>query len=144
MKRIIIFSLLVFQFSHASAQFTPNCSNIGQFIVNQVPLTETQINTIDALQQAQFPSVVRIQGPTTSFNCHNYAFVKSEGGNEFWLDTPGDDAFWNDGSYVSTSNITQANLKVSYQGDHTGVTTSTINKVISKWGAWGLYRHNIN
>ena len=81
--------------------------------------------------------------PTSSYNCHNYAFVKSEGGDEFWLNTPGDDEFWNDGSYISTTNISQQNLKVSYQGDHSAVTTSTPNLAISKWGSWGLYKHNI-
>jgi hypothetical protein len=30
---------------------------------------------------------------------------------------------------------------VSYQGDHSAVRTSTLNECISKWGAWGLYRH---
>ena len=59
--------------------------------------------------------------------------MKSEGGSEFWLNTPGDDAFWNDGSYSATTNTAQANLKVSYQGDHSAVTTSTSNQAISKW-----------
>ncbi|MFM7430084.1 MAG: T9SS type A sorting domain-containing protein, partial [Flammeovirgaceae bacterium] len=121
----------------------PNCTNISAYVVYTAPLTQAQINSINASQQSQFPNVVKLAEPTSSYNCHNYAFVKSEGGSEFWLNTPGDDAFWNDQSYVSTTNTAQANLKVSYQGDHSAVTTSVTNQAISKWGAWGLYRHNI-
>ncbi len=133
---------LVFS-SAAFAQLTPNCTDISPYVVYPPPLTQEQINSINASQQSQFPNVVKLAEPTSSYNCHNYAFVNSEGGPEFWLNTPGDDAFWNDASYVVSTSTTASNLKVSYQGDHTAVTTSVVNQAISKWGAWGLYRHNI-
>jgi hypothetical protein len=137
------FLIFVVGFNTTFGQLTPNCTDISAYVVYTAPLTQAQINSINASQQSQFPNVVKLAEPTSSYNCHNYAFVKSEGGSEFWLNTPGDDAFWNDQSYVSTTNTAQANLKVSYQGDHSAVTTSVTNQAISKWGVWGLYRHNI-
>ena len=137
------FLIFVVGFNTTFGQLTPNCMDVSAHVVYPAPLTQAQINSINASQQSQFPSVVKLAEPTSSYNCHNYAFVKSEGGSEFWLNTPGDDAFWNDQSYVSTTNTAQSNLKVSYQGDHSAVTTSIANQAISKWGSWGLYRHNI-
>jgi hypothetical protein len=43
---------------------------------------------------------------------------------------------------VQTSNTTGEGLRVSYQGDHSAVTTSTPGVCISKWGRWGRYIHN--
>lgn len=143
MRFLLTISLIAISANVSFGQFTPNCTDISSNIIYLAPLNQIQINDINQQQQSQFPNVVKLGEPTSSYNCHNYAFVKSEGGAEFWLNDPGDDAFWNDGSYVATTNTSQANLKVSYQGDHTAVTTSTSNQAISKWGAWGLYRHNI-
>ena len=96
------FLMIVVGFNTAFGQLTPNCTDISAYIVYPAPLTQAQINSINASQQSQFPNVVKLAEPTYSYNCHNYAFVKSEGGSEFWLNSPGDDAFWNDQSYVST------------------------------------------
>lgn len=70
-------------------------------------------------------------------------------GEVYWrrhiLNSPGDDAFWNDGSYVTTTYSSGTpNIRISYQGDHSAVTTYGSNQVISKWGPWGLYRHQIS
>lgn len=142
MKTFVLLVLTAW-FNMTLGQFTPNCTDISARATYEPPLTQAQINTFNSQQQSLFPNAIKLEEPTSSYNCHNYAFVKSEGGAEFWLTTPGDDAFWNDGSYVTTTNISQANLKISYQGDHSAVTTGTPNQAISKWGAWGLYKHNI-
>jgi hypothetical protein len=142
MKKILTLKIYLI-FFQAFGQVTPNCTDISQFIVVVPPLTQAQINSINSQQQSQFPNVTKLEEPTTSYNCHNYAFVKHDGGDEFWLNSPGDDQFWIDGSYISSFNTGESELRVSYQGDHSAVTTSNNNQAISKWGAWGLYRHNL-
>lgn len=143
MKSIFILSVFLLGIYGISlAQSTPNCTSISGYSTYPAPLTQAQINSINSQQQSQFPNAVKLEEPTSAYNCHNYAWVKSTGGSTFWLNTPGDDAFWNDGSYTATSYIGQADYRVSYQGDHSAVTTSVMNQCISKWGSWGLYRHN--
>ena len=128
----------------ALAQSTPNCTNVSAYDDYQFPLTTAQVNSINQDQQNQFPNVSVLEGPTSSYNCHNYAWIKSTGGSTFWLNSPGDDSFWTDGSYVSTPYTSGTpDIRISYQGDHSAVTTSGSNQAISKWGAWGLYQHQI-
>ncbi|MRX46910.1 T9SS type A sorting domain-containing protein [Pedobacter puniceum] len=95
------------------------------------------------MQLSQFPNVSKLAEPTSSYNCHNYAWVKRTGGNSFWLNSPGDDAFWNDNSYIQTINNGEGELRISYQGDHSAVSIGNSNLADSKWGSWGLYRHAI-
>lgn len=140
----ILLIILELSVVSALAQSTPNCTSVSGYIVYPMPLTTQQVNAINQEQQNQFPNVSVLEGPTSSYNCHNYAWVKSAGGSAFWLNSPGDDAFWNDGSYVSTSYSSGTpDIRISYQGDHTAVTTYGSNEAISKWGPWGLYRHQI-
>lgn len=140
----LVLVILGMSATSAFAQSTPNCSSISSHASYQLPLTTDQVNSINQDQQNQFPNVSVLEGPTSSYNCHNYAWVKSTGGSTFWLNTPGDDAFWTDGSYVSTTYSSgTSDVRISYQGDHTAVTTYGSNEAISKWGAWGLYRHQI-
>ncbi|WP_199117165.1 T9SS type A sorting domain-containing protein [Pedobacter sp. ASV28] len=124
-------------------QYTPNCTQI--YPIYPPPLTQAQINSANSQQQAQHPNVVKLDEPTSSYNCHNYAWVKRDGGATFWLNTPDDDSFWNDASYTQvTTNTNELELRVSYAGDHSAVITGPSYQCTSKWGAWGLYRHNIN
>jgi len=139
---IIWITLLVGIWGMSMAQTTPNCTSISGYASYPTPLTTAQINSINSDQALQFPNAVKLEEPTSAYNCHNYAWVKTTGGSTFWLTTPGDDVFWNDGSYTATSYTGGADFRVSYQGDHSAVTTSVLNQCISKWGAWGLYRHN--
>lgn len=147
MKKItytaIFFLILGATFKCFSQNYTPNCTQI--YPIYPAPLTQAQINSINSQQQAQHPNVTKLEEPTYSYNCHNYAWVKRDGGATFWLNTPDDDSFWNDGSYTQvTANTDEAELRVSYAGDHSAVITGASYSCTSKWGPWGLYRHNIN
>lgn len=78
------FNILIFLFSltSLSAQSTPNGTNISSYIANPPPLPSSQISAINIEQENTFPNVIKLDEPTTDYNCHNYAFVKSEGGGQ--------------------------------------------------------------
>jgi len=98
---------------------------------------------------------------TYKYNCHAYAWHISEGGSKVWINTPNDDNYWEDCSYVEVTNQADAN-KVSFGGpcyqtwttclgdsytnpcDHSAITTSSLDYFISKWGSSPLFRHHKN
>src|SRR6476659_623841 len=108
MRKLYLILIFIVIWSNAQSQFTPNCTSISSYIVPTIPLTQSQINSINTQQQNQFPNVIKLEDPNSSYNCHNYAWVKRDGGSTFWLNSPGDDAFWNDNNYIQTSNTTEA------------------------------------
>ena len=70
------------------------------------------------------------------------AFIRR--GGEVWINSPGDDIYWNDYSYAQVSNQLQA-TKVSFASDdHSAITTGTTDVFISKWGPSPLFRHSKN
>lgn len=144
MKKYIIFFIIFVGITYINAQTTPNGTDISTYIVNYPPLTPAEIAWVHSQIDSLYPNVIKVDEPTSDYNCHNYAFVKSEGGSEFWLKTPGDDQFWLDGSFLRVNNIGTENIKISYHGDHSAVMTNNSSKAISKWGKWGLYEHLIN
>lgn len=94
MKNCFNILILVLSLTSLSAQTTPNGTDISSYIVNKPALTDPQISWINTQIANNYPNVINLDEPTTDYNCHNYAFVKSEGGSELWLDTLGDDVFW--------------------------------------------------
>tara|TARA_R110000744_G_scaffold166316_1_gene283371 strand:+ start:2484 stop:3458 length:975 start_codon:yes stop_codon:yes gene_type:complete len=57
------------------------------------------------------------------------------------MNTPGDDKYWQDCSYVEVS-ASQAQ-KISYASDdHSAVKSDVAGKYESKWGSWPVMRHN--
>lgn len=76
---------------------------------------------------------------TAEYNCHAYAWYIIDGHPYVWINNPSE--FWNDGSFVLTTNpVSQA--RVSYvNGDHSAVVSSINGYVESKWGAYPLFRH---
>lgn len=141
LKSLLFIGLLSINYL-LNGQTTPNGTNVSQWVAYYPELTGPQIAWVNAKVALDFPNVVKLAEPTRTYNCHGYAWIKSDGGGTYWLNDPGDNQFWQDNSYVQTSNTTNASLRVSFQGDHTAVTTSTSGVCISKWGPWGLYQHN--
>ena len=145
MKKLIKISFLTFLFISRTMSFsqtTPNGTDVSGDVDYYPELTQNEIDWINNQQQSVFPNVSKIAEPTRTYNCHGYAWIKHDGGGDYWLTTPGDDKFWLDNSYIQTSNTMSQNLRVSYQGDHSAVTTSTPGVCVSKWGPWGRYIHN--
>lgn len=95
-----------------------------------------------------FPNVTIIAEASYTYNCHGYAWSKSEGGNTCWINyrnsSSGENLskFWTDGSY-NTIAETYA-LKIHYpSGDHSAIRTYQYpGKYVSKWGAYHLVVHD--
>ena len=92
---------------------------------------------------------------TRKFNCHGYAWLRVEQGIDRWigygrtdLGEPVDPekAYMTDGSYTKVSQHVYPG-KVYWGGageDHSAITTSHPDTVISKWNAWPLAKHYLN
>jgi hypothetical protein len=91
-------------------------------------------------------NAVRIDAATQTYNCHGYAWHKSDGGSTRWINQQygGQNnlsKYWTNDAYSVTSH--QGEFEKVYYGnaaDHSAITTST-SEVKSKWGRWPLYRH---
>ena len=82
--------------------------------------------------------------PTERYNCHGYAWHKSEGGNSVWIGletTTAEDVYWEDDSYFQTTE--QLATKVSYAGNHSAVRLDSV-WCQSKWGYGPLVKHHLN
>lgn len=94
-----------------------------------------------------YPNATELNPPsaTTHYNCHSYAWYRSEGGDKnVWMGlfySNSENIYWNDGSYIEVSSINDAD-KISYTGNHSAISLSGTN-CRSKWGAWGLIEHDI-
>jgi hypothetical protein len=84
-----------------------------------------------------------ISEATRIYNCHAYAWYMTEGGSTVWINTPGDDAFWNDNSFISST--PSLGTKVFFASDdHSAITTNQQGILESKWGPSPVFRHTID
>jgi hypothetical protein len=93
-----------------------------------------------------YPQATEINAPsaTTTYNCHSYAWNKSEGGPTcavaYYADATNESIYWTDYSYIETTEPYTS--KISYTSDdHSAIQTSTQGAYISKWGDLPLMRH---
>lgn len=96
-----------------------------------------------------YPSATIVGDPSPEYNCHSYAWYSTSASNPYWMDDP--TAYVTDGSYVRASS--EVNNRVTYtevDSDeiiHSGIITSTTGgpaTVTSKWGAYAVFRHDID
>lgn len=83
---------------------------------------------------------------TTHYNCHSYAWYRSEGGTKnVWIGLytqTAEDVYWTDDSYFEVCSLNDA-TKISYVGNHSAIKISgTLCR--SKWGPWGLIEHAVD
>ncbi len=89
----------------------------------------------------------RIGHASATYNCHGYAWSKSEGGETVWISTPTEFGYWSDTDYAndgSASYITATELAathVSYVDYNHSARQVAYQRYESKWGYWGLYNH---
>jgi len=107
------------------------------------------IPTILADLKIQYPNatIVNNSSPTTTYNCHAYAWhmTAPQNGSAVWMGRYSNptSAYWQDDSYISATISNGAN-KVAYLSDnHSAVVVST-DYFTSKWGRWPLMSHNKN
>jgi hypothetical protein len=123
---------------------TPKCSSVTAYIVPEN--SQAWIDATNAQAASLYPNATIISNSSTTYNCHGYAWHKSDGGSTRWIGyyvTTDEDIYWNDGGYVQvSSNVAPYATKVSYASDdHSAITTTDPNVFISKWGAWPLMQH---
>lgn len=90
---------------------------------------------------AKHPRAIFLDEATTTYNCHAYAWSVSEGGAKYWMNTPNDDIYMTDGSYVLTNSTDPKATKVSYTSDDHSAVVSYGGYLISKWGSLCLMKH---
>lgn len=117
---------------------TPRGSAVAAYNMT-FELTSAQITAANNAAASQYPNATRLRNASRKYNCHSYAWY-STSATSIWINNP--DKYWTDGSWRPNSNVGQAGRRVSYRGgDHSAI---TVNATIfdSKWGQWGLMRHN--
>jgi hypothetical protein len=156
---LINFSLSGQTYSNSTI-YTPNGSSVGALILTSGEMSSYDKNYLQNYWEDYYDHRITFQNEATySYNCHAYAWWISKGGSTVWVNTPGDDTFWNDDSYIEVSSQSEATT-VSFGGpcwyynqeyqeyvnlcDHSAITTGTTNTFISKWGPSPLFRHNVN
>jgi hypothetical protein len=124
--------------------YTPNGTSVAALKLISGDFTAQQKQELKEYYLIYYDyRITFISEATRSYNCHAYAWYVTEGGDKVWINTPGDDAFWNDGSYVLCSS--SLGTKVSFAlGDHSAITTNQQGIFESKWGQVPVFRHTIN
>ncbi len=124
--------------------YTPNGSLVNDTHIRTEELTQIDIAEYLADVAARFPQATILSPPTTTYNCHAYAWHMTQGGSAVWMGktTNPTSIYRTDGSYIgTTSNNTS---KVSYQSDNHSAVKTGSDMFISKWGSGALVRHHKN
>jgi hypothetical protein len=106
-------------------------------------MSQSAISSANAQALAAFPNATIVSDASAKYNCHAYAWYLTECSNctKYWMNTPGDDTYWQDCSYVEVS--AAESQKISYSNDdHSAVKSVVSGKYESKWGQWPVMRHN--
>jgi hypothetical protein len=122
---------------------------------NSEEFSASDKNSIANYYCSLFPNAEYLGEPTTTYNCHNYAWNMSLGGNAYWLNatmygpqvldgytdvyTDNLENYWLDGRYIVTTE-SNANRVFYYRGDHSAI-RETNGTYVSKWGPLVLMRH---
>ena len=94
-----------------------------------------------------------VVGPATvQYNCHWYAWASQDYPNQQrWMPDPS--YYWEDGSYVAVAthgwssadtvpSAVPVGARVYYSGGNHSAVVASSTQFVSKWGPWGLVRHN--
>jgi hypothetical protein len=131
---------------YASTVYTPRGSAVGVTTMTY-ELTSAQITANNNWTSTYYPSATRERNSSRKYNCHSYAWYWTSASNDRWMNTPGDDRYWQDGSYTlwHPPYIWFSGMKISYSSDdHSGIWVGTGSYVRSKWGQLGQMYHAWN
>jgi len=139
---------------------TPNQTTVQARSLSSDDLTTTQKNDSKNFWLNCYNNEIIYKSEATyKYNCHAFAWYVSEGGNQLWINSPNDDKYWEDASYIETTTQSGAS-KVSYGGpcdqnwttcfgtnytnpcDHSAITTTSNDYFISKWGSAPRFEHH--
>ncbi|MFV2086240.1 hypothetical protein [Micromonospora sp. LOL_021] len=129
-----------------STVYTPNGTPVT-VITRTYELTSAEIASYNNYVDNSYPSATRESNASRMYNCHSYAWYSTSSANNRWMNSPGDDQYWLDGSYTRwhPPYIWFSSMKLSYASDdHSGIWVGTGNYVRSKWGQLPLMYHHWN
>lgn len=121
---------------YASTVYTPKGTAVPAWTMTY---ELTDVPGCNSYFAATYPNATQLRGCSRRYNCHSYAWHDQSSSNTVWIDTPGDDKYWQDGSYVPAS-IT-GGQKVSYASDDHSAIAISGSVYESKWGQAPLMRH---
>jgi len=128
---------------HPSSVTTPNGTSIPvRILTGNSPPSIIQSN--NQWVETHYPNATRLGDSTRVYNCHSYAWYSQSPTNNTWMNSPGDDAYWLDGSYQpwSDSQPPVAQLRWSWANDdHSGIEAEIAGDIRSKWGQLPLMYH---
>ncbi|MFY1696884.1 hypothetical protein [Solwaraspora sp. WMMA2101] len=129
---------------YASTAYTPNGSAVSVITMTS-ELTSAQISSYNSYVATNYPSASRERNASRKYNCHSYAWYSTSSANDRWMNTPGDDQYWLDGSYTRWRIPYRwfPSMKLSYASDdHSGIWAGESGEYVrSKWGQLGLMYH---
>ncbi|HEY9422833.1 MAG TPA: hypothetical protein VIW92_15580, partial [Thermoanaerobaculia bacterium] len=123
---------------YTSTVSTPKGTAVPVWVMTY-ELSSADIAACNSNAVATYPNATRLRDCSRMYNCHSYAWHNQSLPNNVWINTPGDDKYWQDGSYVSAA-IT-GGQKVSYASDDHSAIAISASVYESKWGQWPLMRH---
>ncbi|GGK23789.1 hypothetical protein GCM10010124_15340 [Pilimelia terevasa] len=106
-------------------------------------MTDSEMRVVEREVARIFPQAVQESSPTRRYNCHSFAWYSQSPANDVWLDSPGDDAFWLDGSYRQwqSNQPFRSGMRVSWAyDDHSGIEVGRTGEIRSKWGRMPVIR----
>jgi hypothetical protein len=112
---------------------TPMGTPVGVYEMS-FEMTNDEIQFWNKWVHDNWPKATRETLASRRYNCHSYAWYSQATNNKIWMNTPGDDTYWHDRSYVWTTGF-NAGLRWSWpeSEDHTAIGTGS-GWVRSKWG----------
>jgi hypothetical protein len=128
---------------YGSTVYTPRGTAVGVTTMTW-ELSDAQRRSNNDWVARNYPAASRETDSSRKYNCHSYAWYYQGTNNDRWMNTPGDDTYWNDGSYTRwhPPYIWFANMRYSWSnGDHSGIEDGTSGNVRSKWGQLARMYH---
>ncbi len=131
----------------ATSIYTPRGSRVAATL-QTYELSSAEIASMNNYVATNYPRATRLRNASRRYNCHSYAWHSQSTANSVWLNSPGDDQFWLDGSYGAVA-TPPGGARISYvYGDHSAIYVASSNatsyQAESKWGQLPLMRHNLN
>ncbi|MGH3656248.1 MAG: hypothetical protein ACRDUA_06285, partial [Micromonosporaceae bacterium] len=122
---------------------TPRGTRV-RVIVMTYQLSRAKIRAYNRYVARNYPRATRETNASRKYNCHSYAWYSGSTSNNKWMNDPGDNKYWRDGSYSEwhTPYIWFGNMKLSWKSaDHSGRWIRKSDRVRSKWGQLPRMNH---
>jgi hypothetical protein len=155
MKKLIFFMLLSLCFGMiCEAQITVKTPTNVSIVAYDNPEWNAMLATWESEAAAwisdHYSNAVRLAPASYTYNCHDYAWNYSDGGNPDWINkldgaNPNISKYWSGATPTFSSTTSTSGTKVFFpNGDHSlKASSSNPGYYESKWGPWPRYRHSL-